>query len=475
MSALERLERRLENGMAAERGRFAADRSVDTTRIERAGAALRNWLVDRDLQGPPGEQVFEALEAFDRAPEIRSLRQARLLCFGAAQRDRAGRRLIEDGARFAALLRGVDSIASQPRGWRRCVRGLLRAYFDYDYDLDATPDIGRRNFAELRHYLQQRAQATTCDGIRPLWVQSLQENLDVLTEDAGQRYAQRLNADDGEALASIRGVFGIAEHSWLARRVLLARIDLVCRANDAAFLKAIDGFLRLLGQHPAIGNAGLVTILRRYRECHGARAHVNLFDAAIARWGNPLVSSNREAWRQVDDTVRTTVAAWLKTKVIAQFFGPLLQNGKADLRRADFWLQYADSIDDLCLALRPDARVDRRPELLQLRQSMAGRLFSVAAAGRNVLILRIRGHVLIEFGRPAEVCNVFEGDALPFTWPGGPAPEAELGIGAGDNELQRDARVIQLDHRDSRTEKWETRFEEFLRKTVGARPRRGAS
>lgn len=466
MPALDRLERRLAAGAAG--GRGSTDPPADTTRIERAGAALRHWLVDRDLQGPPGEQVFEALEAFDRAPAIRGLHQARLLCFGAAQRDRAGRRLIEDRARFAALLRGVDSFASQPRGWRRCIRGLLRAYFDYDCDLDASPDIGRRNFADLRDFLLQRAPATVCDGIRPLWVQSLQENLDVLTEDAGQRYAQRLSTDDGDALASIRGVFGIAEQSWLARRVLLARIDLACRANDAAFLRTIDGFLRLLGQHPPIGEAGLALILHRYGECHGARAHPDLFATAIAKWGNPLMSSNRETWLEVDDAVRATIAAWLKTKVIAQFFGPLLQDGTADLRRADFWLQYADSIDDLCLALRPDTRIDRLPEVVALRQAMAGRLFSAAAADRNVLILRIRGHVLIEFARAAEVCHVFEADALPFTWPGAalPAPELELG---------RDARVIQLDHRDSRTEKWETRFEDFLRKTVGARPRRSAS
>src|SRR5262249_4106053 len=92
MRALERLELALDASVPG----LPPKRLADSPRIEGARAAPDRWLLDRDLEAPPPAQVGEALEAFRQARRVRSRHHARLLCFGAAQPDAAGRRLIED-------------------------------------------------------------------------------------------------------------------------------------------------------------------------------------------------------------------------------------------------------------------------------------------------------------------------------------------------------------------------------------------
>ena len=101
----------------------------------------------------------EAIFAFQQTKRLATLGEARLVCFGAAERlAPAQPSLIEDERWFLHLLAEVDDFSVEPRAFRRCYRGLLDAYFLYDPDSSAAGSVGRACHRKLQRYLQARLE-----------------------------------------------------------------------------------------------------------------------------------------------------------------------------------------------------------------------------------------------------------------------------------------------------------------------------
>jgi len=432
--------------------------------LDRQVAKLSDWLGERGSAKPAQDAIILALWAFYRDQEFQSRRQARLVCFGCVDPVfPAGARMIEDGDRFPKLLRAIDAYLPNPRAFRLCYRGLLHAYFGYDPG--RARSAGQRNWDQLRTYLDDRAANTLAPGPLPVWVETLQANTELLSNDPGEAYGKTLLTGQSEEFDRAREALDIHEDSWLIWRLVLGQVEAASREADSAFQRYLPKLLDLLSRHPLTVNEGLAKLLIRYRTCTPAVVHVGLRDFAVARWGNPWLSLNRVKWSLVSDEARAMVADWLKLVLIQQFFSLLAADRANNTRRLKFWERYRDSINDMYFALGNTARCHPGADFQDIRKKMAGRLLNLHSAGppaNNAFIMCIGDYVVVEFGLSGNACYVFRRDCLPFRLDGN--------IAGNGNALKHQSYVQRLLHIDSAFESWEQTFQRTLASLIGVRP-----
>jgi hypothetical protein len=436
--------------------------SADMRQLDQETAKLRKWLGERGADRPSQDAIVVALQSFYRNLELTSLRHTRLVCFGCLDAVLpSGHMLIEDGERFPVLLRCVDDYLPEPRAFRLCYRGLLYAYFGYD--IEAARLAGERNWGRLRSYLRDRAASIVTDGALPDWVDSLQQNRQLLDDDPGRTYGQSLLVGDAHGFENARKSLDIREDSWLIWRLVLGQIEAAAREGDRTFQEHLPRLLELLAAHPLACNTGLKRLLERYRACAALTAHSGLRDFAVAKWGNPWLSLNSARWSLVSDGARFMVADWLKLILIQQFFSLLAADGSNDTRRLKFWERYHQSIDDMYFALGSTARRHRGRDFQDIRKKMEGRLLSLHSAGspdNNAFIMCMGNYVVVEFGLKGNACYIFRRDALPFELGG------EI---AGNSTALKHQGGERLLHHDGSWEAWEQRFQTVLASRIRVR------
>src|SRR5262245_10788703 len=97
--------------------------------------ALKKWIGDKDFHRPATDLVHEALKHFYESADVSNLRQAQLVCYGCIEPFGVEKApLIDDEQRFPKLLDCAERYRPTPRAFRRCYRGLLSGYFQYDPD-----------------------------------------------------------------------------------------------------------------------------------------------------------------------------------------------------------------------------------------------------------------------------------------------------------------------------------------------------
>jgi hypothetical protein len=439
--------------------------TFDPKLLDQETSKLRVWLGDRGTTKPPQDAIRAAVHAFQQDQHLRNFRQAVLVCFGCIDPVLlGGSRLIEDADRFANLLGAVDVYLPNPRAFRRCYRGLLNAYFDYD--AERARSAGRPNWEELRTYLRYRLADTIAPGLLPAWVEALQAHADLLGNDPGSTYGEVLLAGHSDEFERAKEALDIHENSWLIWRLVLGQIEAAAREDDAAFQRHLPSLLELLTKHPLAINDGLAKLLSRYRLSKAPVVHPGLRDFAVERWGNPWLSLNRAKWSLVTNEAREMVAGWLKLILIQQFFSLLAADGINNTRRLRFWESYHDSIDDMYFALGNTVRWHRGPDFQDVRKKMAGRLLKLHSAGapnNNAFIMCIGNFVVVEFGMTANACYIFRRDQLPFVLDGD--------IAGNSTALKHPSFVERLLHTDGTFENWERKFQGTLASLMRVQPR----
>jgi hypothetical protein len=438
--------------------------TFDFRPLDREVAKLSDWLGERGAAKPAHDAIILALRAFYRDQELQSHRQARLVCFGCVDPvlpDRA--RMIEDGDRFPKLLGAIDIYLPNARAFRLCYRGLLYAYFSYDTETALC--AGRVNWERLRTYLRDRAANTLAPGPLPVWVETLQANTQLLSDDPGEAYGRTLLTGQSEEFDRAREALDIHEDSWLIWRLVMGQVEAGSRDADSGFQQYLPKLLNLLSDHPLAANEGLAKLLIRYCACRPLTVHAGLRDFAVARWGNPWLSLNKAKWSLVSDEARAMVADWLKLILIQQFFSLLAAGGINDMRRLKFWERYHDSIDDMYFALGNTARCHPGADFQNIRKKMAGRLLNLYSAGppaNNAFIMCIGDYVVVEFGLSGNACFVFRRDGLPFRLDGD--------IAGNGNALKHQSCVERLRHVDGAFQSWEQTFQRTLASLIGVQP-----
>ena len=169
-------------------------RSFDLPEVPRElpkqAEALMAWLGAGAGGGRPSrDRMREAIVSFRQTRKLATLGEARLVCFGAAERlAPAQPSLLEDEQWFLHLLAEVDDFHEEPRAFRRCYRGLLSTYFLYDPDAAAQDQTGAKCHRNLRHYLATRVDRIRVEGTQLGWVEASVAHRNMGSEDQGSRY-----------------------------------------------------------------------------------------------------------------------------------------------------------------------------------------------------------------------------------------------------------------------------------------------
>jgi hypothetical protein len=411
--------------------------------------------------GVATDRLREQVSRFRLTGRLPDARAARLVCWGTTLRDPQEPSLIEDPDRFPHLINEVDGFRDLRRPYRRCWRGLLDGYVQYDPTEAA--EAGRRNWKMLREYLNDNLPTLERSGSPPDWLSTIDEHQNLLSDSPCDRYGSALLEGDEEVLDPLRHDLGVGDSSWLMRRIFDAQIDAAIAYDDTRLKRVLPKVLALVAEHELLADRALVRVLDRYAKCDAVEVEPALRDLSVSRWGNPWLERNDTLWTAVDDASRQMVSSWLKLSLIEKFFSLLSEDHLNDQRRVAFWKGYVDRIDDMHFALGEAAYRNPTPDFRALRKAMVGRLLRLDNAGtarNNAFIMRMGSCVFVEFGEKGNAMFAFDADDAPFDlkrpW-----------IAGNRTALKHPSHRARMIHTDVGGERWERKIERRIVELLG--------
>lgn len=469
MNALARLQSLMSSGSERPLARpWSSDTSLDgyITKLEKHLQQGVGAYVPRNLQE-------EAVKRFWTTRRIDTFREAHLVSHGVVLPVGPQRvKVIEDRERFPALLDSVDKYLPAPRQYRRCYQGLLKGYFDYDYESTEVPDIGVRNWESLRGYLAERSGQIIDGPKNPQWAETLQSHAEVLGRDPCSRYGPTLLSGHSQDVDELLEVLNVPGSSWFVRKMFLAQIQAGVNKADTDFLRVLYRLIELLQENELIRDEGLMLVLNRFAKLAPPPLAIPLRDAAVAWWGNPWLETNA-MWRHPDVSpeAKAMVTEWLKLEFIEAFFTLLAEENTGDDRRLKFWARYVNVISNITFALGADALANRSPDFKKLRKKMAGLVVPLNdnVRSNNAFIMHMGPLVIVEFSGYSNACYGYDArSSLPFRLDMPVVTPVDA-----KNSLKLSSKQLWLQHQDGIKgfQKWETRFEFELANKYGVRPK----
>jgi hypothetical protein len=413
--------------------------------------------------GASNDRIQTELVRFRETGKLHDVRSARLVSWGTRLRSVGQPALIEDGDRFDPLLSEIDSFRSMPRPYRRCWRGLLDGYVNYDPSV--ARGAGDRNWRVLREYLNDNLPQLERSGQAPDWLAAIDDHANLLTEDPCTRYGAEILTGVGDPLEVLRRDLSAGDTSWIGQRIFEAQIEAAVRFDDRRFRDVLPRVIGLIEEHDVLANEGLSRVLDRYAECASIEVDPMLCETSVSRWGNPWLERNDTLWTLVRPDTRRMVSSWHKLRLIEDFFNLLSADGINDQRRINFWKRYVDQISDMHFALGDAADRDPRPSFKALRQMMKGRkltLTSGGASSNNAFIMRIAGHVYVEFGEEGNAMFAFDAAKLPFDL-------SKLQVAGNKTALKHPSYVARIVHNNGVGERWEHKADRLIASLSSAR------
>lgn len=423
---------------------------------------------------PSLDQLKIALRAFFADRTDLSPTQVKYVCYGVTvpwDNTEDGTRIIDDRTLFEALLTLLRDYEAQERRFRNCYQGLLHGYFGFRRDHGDTSSA-HSNWTDLRRYLSDRLPpmhaSAKSRGFVPIWIDTLSEHKNLLTEDPCSRYADTFEAGRTDELRALFGELGIESNSWVWDEVVMGYVRTICERGDADFQAALEIVLPFLNGKANIKLPQLLAVhaaamvVKRYAQCRNRPEHDGLRDTCVALIGNPWLDPT--AWHaQVGhEPAREMVEGWLKRRLIRDFFEVLAKDGAADLRRLKYWLKWEPEISDMWFVLGEDAQRNKTAAFNNVRKRMGrkARLLKDAADDNNAFVMRIGSLLVIEFGVTGNACYVFDDSKVPVDLD---APVFSIRL------LKNQVRAaLRLSHIGS----WEYNFDVRLREALDRAPTR---
>mgnify|MGYP001293337555 CR=1 FL=1 len=467
MSALSRLANLLSSSVDARS--WPEDASIDAViaGLQRHARAGTSASVPEDLQQQAVRRFWET-QRFD------SLKDARLVSFGLCVPSRPeGPCILEDRQRFQAVLdnrTGVEQWVNNPRWYRRCYQGLVRSYFTYDPQAEKTPDVGRQNWGDLRDYLHERTRNIVDEDHNPDWVMAAVDHQQLFGDEPCAPYAAAVLSGDTSTVDYLCAQLGVIKASWFLRELVLAQVREATKLSHERFKERIPTLVTLLEGNRVLRDRGLILMLDKYASVAQPAIDEPLRNAAVDWWGNPWLPSNEMRWGGVVPKAREMVAEWLKREFIEAFFTKLAADGVGDRRRANFWLRYAKSMENIQFALGARALYSTDRDFVVLRQKMKGLYTELKTtdSSNNAFVMTMGSLVAVEFGGKG---NAFYGYdkrmALPFDM-----SKPVVTTTNARNSLKHSQRILWMRHQDGihGWNQWEDMFEATLRGKFGIRP-----
>ncbi|ASF45476.1 EH signature domain-containing protein [Methylovulum psychrotolerans] len=395
---------------------------------------------------------------------LSTYRDVKYVCFGVSSPYGTPlTRVIEHETLFSKLLKEVELLQPEPRKFRRCYQGLLKGYLRYPGQ-QTEQVIGHKNWLALREFLAQFCKALNKQKPVMEWAQALYEHRNLLADNPCKPYGKAMLAGDMSVVEELKSRLGIDDDTWVMKELVLAHVQAAITLKDGEFVSQLTLLIQLLEQHTGMITQGLALLLRRYEQCKEHAEHHALRDMALREWKSPWLESNKPLWyAQIGDAATQMVKLWLTKQHIKDFFVLLQAGGQADTQRMEFWLQYAEAIDDFWLALGNNSFYNQQADFKRIRTQMEGhcmRLIDSNQNNDNAFLMKIGNFVFIEFGKQNNACHIFSADNLPFTI----GQTTVSGTGNGLKNTKHSGWQRKLSHFDG----WQQEFADFLRSFANA-------
>lgn len=428
---------------------------------------LRQWVGGAGSAVKNERGIAIAVAAYLKFGTIPSYRDAKYLCFGVITPHAATqKRIIEDERLFRGLLTHVEGYADQPKKFRRCYQGLFRGYLRYP-GYRCEHQAGQRCWQLLRDFLREYAKLVTMTKPDLDWTAALGQHLNLLKEDPCAPYGAKLLHGDHSVLEELREKLGIDDDTWLMSELVLSQVDAATEIEkDEQFKSHISKLVTLLETHPLLVSTGIAALLRRYAKCDNRSENIPLREVALRKWKSPWLDANKALWHAyIGEEATDMVGLWLKQRSIRDFFELLQADGNADSDRMEFWLPYAEVIDEVWLALGYHSQLNNTPDYRRIKQEMDGRWMRLEGPNHNAdnaFLMKIGDHLVIEFARQNNACHVFDANHMPFSL----GQRSVLGTQEGLKNKFHPGHRTALNHSDG----WQYKFASYLQRDLGVTP-----
>lgn len=428
--------------------------------------------------------VAAAVAYFQRHGRPDGWRGLKYTCFGAGSHNALGWCLLSENTLREKLFT-LAQAEVEPRRKIKCFQSLLFCY--WKFPLATAKQDALVGWKALRAWLaSQLPSIERISSRKPNWLSTLSSHANLLREDPCDRYGPKLFAGDGAEFSEVIGCLGIPSDSWVQDEAIIAQMKVGISLSDDRFKNDLHRLLSLAMGHSGITPSKslqmrcLAMLVSRYACCSNRPEHVALRDAAVSLIGNPWL--RRASWdaNVTDDQgtpdadAREMINAWLKRRLITDFFELLSADRAGDTRRLNYWLRFEPFIDDMWFALGADARSRKGENFDNFRSRAIGRLLDMeqTTSENNAFIMRIGEFVAIEFGAQGNALYVYKWDALSK------AVMRKLMSGHARSEVtihqlkSKNNVLTRKMHRDSLTalESWEQKFDKELCPLIGHHP-----
>ncbi|WP_027358150.1 EH signature domain-containing protein [Desulforegula conservatrix] len=425
-------------------------------KIQTEAKKIHSWLSHVSNTKPPDKMIRDAVLSFRSSFRLKGSRETRFVCWGAATRLEDGKYLlIEDDRLFQRLMTSVDGYLLEPKEFRRCFRGLLAAYFGYDPDDKASTETGKKNWEFLRFYLEKKISQLSISGLSMHdWMNAILEHRNLLSNNPCERYGKGF-------LTGEQAELDISASTWVSRAIFKARFSAAIECGDDEFISYLPKLMKMLEdrRYARFLDKGLSMILDRYSSFGIEHINPELMYFSVRHWKNPWIFSEISKWKMVSSEARNMVARWIRVDLLKRFFEFFSGDGFNSSRRSDFWIRHIARISEMYFALGRDAMTDRRPEFMDQKRKMEGRLIAIddglSILHNNALIMKVGDHWFVEFGGVGGAVYVYS--QLPFS------PDETVNVNVSmlkDRNLAKD----RLHHKDNYHgfSRWEEQFEFHL-------------
>jgi hypothetical protein len=336
-------------------------------------------------------------------------------------------------------------------------------------------------WVRLRDWLRlQEKELSTVEGAQPAWLRALHEHTNLLDENPCGPYKKELLSGGSKRLNEVFSKLSVPVDSWLRQEALFSQIQAGTDLRNAEFQSLLPQLIRIatgetdfkLSRKLSVRCVAL--LISRYAACESKPEHIALRDAALAFIGNPWL--HRPAWdshvtkpdAKPDVEAREMVNAWLKVRLIRDFFDLLSEDRSADGRRLNYWLRFEPMIEDMWFVLGSDAMNGRRKDYVDFRSRAKGRLLDLVGATptpNNAFLMRIGEYVVVEFGLSGNACFAYKYSEL--------APDIKRRLGSEVYRPQIDIAALKVRGHKPRLihmGRWESEFDTVLCPLFGFRP-----
>jgi EH_Signature domain len=429
------------------------------------GAVRRNYR--NPVPSPPPDSIMAVVTVFMRTREVASFEKLRLVCYGVGMVVSYNQKSILNDNHLLAYLFDLTRNVQGAQGSFQfiiCYQGLLSCYLNHQNSVVNDP----AGLFDLRIFLDQQLDSFHDMPYQYIWLATLQENRQLLTDSPCQGFAKALAKGETTEFEVVCEKLGVSTESWIREEAVVAQVNASCEYSDETFKSNINKLITLFTSSnirlsDRLKVKCLAMILIRYSACHSHPEHKALRDAAVERIGNPWLK--KPSWDAMvgNESARRMVDGWLKRQLIHDFFALLSVEGDTDRRRLNYWLRYADMIDDLWLVLGKEARENNSTAFRNIRKIASGRLVDLEHATRrnNAFIMVLNDKIIVEFGETGNACYVFNANNLPFSLDSSALRCDRFGLKC---ETYGQDRLL---HKDNSHGTWEEQFDNWLRPRVG--------